>query len=57
MTTNESTASDIAILTADLTHVASGVRVELRDGRVIVERVASVDSLANAVELLVEQET
>lgn len=42
------------LLSAELQH-ASGVRVEVRDGKVIVERVVVLDSLRNAVELLQDE--
>jgi hypothetical protein len=40
------------IESANLEHVASGVCIEYRNGRVIVDGVVSVDSLPNAAELL-----
>lgn len=47
-------AAPAILLSAELEH-DSGVRVEVRDGLVIVERVVIVDSLRNAVELLSEE--
>lgn len=43
---------DWIIESAKLEHVASGICLEYRNGRVIVDGVVSVDSLQNATELL-----
>jgi hypothetical protein len=51
---SEDTTSEWLIMSADLEHVASGICIEYRDGRVIVDGVCSVDSLQNATELLSE---
>lgn len=49
---NDSATGEWLLLSADLEHAASGSSLEFRDGRVIIDGVVSVDSWANARELV-----
>lgn len=51
---NDSTTTEWLLMSADLRHEASGVSLEFRNGRWIVDGVVQVDSIVNATELLSE---